>query len=375
MGDKLLFTPGPLTTSLGVKQAMLRDLGSRDLEFIEMVRSIRNKLLDVSGVTGRGYEAIPVQGCGTMGIEAVVSSTVARDGKLLVVINGAYGRRIAKMASMLGIETVSLELPENRPTDLERIKDALDHHAGVTHVAVVHCETSTGILNPVEEIGERVGGRGRFYIVDAMSSFGAVPLNMEEAGIDYLISSANKCLQGAPGFSFVIARRSALIETEGLARSLSFDLFAQWKGLEANEQFRFTPPTHALLAFHQALQEFEQEGGVNARAARYRRNHEALVEGMRRMGFEEYLRPEDQSYIITSFRYPDHPNFNFQDFYNNLNARGFVIYPGKVSDADCFRIGTIGDLFERDIHRLLSAIRQTLAEMNLALKPIAIHGQ
>ena len=373
MGDKLLFTPGPLTTSLGVKQAMLRDLGSRDLEFIEMVRSIRNKLLDVAGVTGRGYEAILVQGCGTMGIEAVVSSTVARDGKLLVAINGAYGRRIANMASMLGIETVSLELPERRPIELERIKDALDHHAGITHVAVVHCETSTGILNPVAVIGELVGGRGR-YIVDAMSSFGAVPLNMEEAGIDYLISSANKCLQGAPGFSFVIARRSALVETEGLARSLSFDLFAQWKGLEANGQFRFTPPTHALLAFHQALQEFEQEGGINARETRYRRNHEALVEGMRRMGFEEYLRPEDQSYIITSFRYPDYPNFNFQDFYNNLNARGFVIYPGKVSDADCFRIGTIGHLFERDIHRLLSAIRQTLAEMNVALQPIPIHG-
>ena len=366
--DKPLFTPGPLTTSRTVKQAMLRDLGSRDFEFIEIVRDIRRRLLELGGVADGGYEAIIMQGSGTFSLEAVVSSTIPPDGKLLVIINGAYGRRIAQIARILKIDVAELNCPENRKPDLREIKAALAADEAITHVSVVHCETTTGLINPVEEIGALVKQAGRRYFVDAMSSFGAVPLNLAEAGIDYLVASANKCIEGVPGFAITLAKRDALLEAEGYARSLSLDLVAQWRRLEADGQFRFTPPTHALMAFHQALVELEEEGGVEGRAARYRANYETLLAGMRAMGFQEYLQPEDQGYIVTSFLYPHHPNFAFQEFYRRLNDKGYVIYPGKVSQADCFRVASIGRIFPSDVRALLSAIRETLDEMECMLR-------
>jgi len=365
--DKVLFTPGPLTTSRTVKQAMLRDLGSRDVEFIQLVQEIRHRLLELGGVAKGDYEAILMQGSGTFSLEAVVSSTIPPDGKLLVIINGAYGRRIAQIARVLKIDVAVLSYPENRKPDLQEIESALAADDPVTHVAVVHCETTTGIINPIRAIGTLVKQSGRRFFVDAMSSFGAVPLNLAECGIDYLVTSANKCIEGVPGFGIILAKREALLETEGFARSLILDLLAQWKGLDANGQFRFTPPTHTLLAFHQALIELEQEGGVEARAARYQADHEGLVAGMRKMGFQEYLRPEDQGHVIISFHYPAHPQFCFDEFYRRLNDKDYVIYPGKVGDADCFRIGTIGRISVADVRGLLAAIRETLAEMEIVL--------
>ena len=365
--DKPLFTPGPLTTSRMVKQAMLRDLGSRDFEFIARVKDIRRRLLALGGAANAGYEAIIMQGSGTFSLEAVVSSTVPPNGKLLVIVNGAYGRRIAQIADVLKIDTVVLTTGEERQPDLSQIETTLAADDTITNVAMVHCETTTGIINPIQAIGALVKQAGRRYFVDAMSSFGAVPVNLAECGIDYLVSSANKCIEGVPGFGFILANRKALLETEGYARSLSLDLLAQWRGLKANGQFRFTPPTHALLAFHQALVELEQEGGVEGRGARYRSNYETLVTGMSALGFQEYLKPEDQGYIITSFRYPPHPNFSFDEFYKRLNDKGFVIYPGKVSDADCFRIGSVGRIFPTDVRSLLAAIRETLSEMGVEL--------
>jgi 2-aminoethylphosphonate-pyruvate transaminase len=370
--DKLLFTPGPLTTSATVKQAMLHDVGSRDSAFIEVVRQIRSSLLKLGGVAGPDYEgpaytAIPMQGSGTFGIEAVISSVTPPEGRWLMVTNGAYGRRMVQIASLLGIETTVLECAEDRTPDPQAVDAALAADAGLSHVAVVHCETTTGILNPVQEIGSVVRRHRRCFFVDAMSSFGAIPLQLDACGIDYLVSSANKCIEGVPGFSFVLARTEALLQTAGYARSLSLDLLAQWRGLETNGQFRFTPPTHALLAFHQALSELGEQGGVPGRAAHYQRNHQVLVKGMRQIGFREYLRPQDQSYIITSFRYPEHPNFDFGRFYQRLSDRGLVIYPGKVSDANCFRIGTIGRLQAHDLRHLLAAIEETLREMQVEL--------
>lgn len=358
--DKPLFTPGPLTTSPTVKQAMLRDLGSRDSEFIGVIRDIRRRLVALANVDEKDFTAIPMQGSGTFGLEAVLASTVPPGGKVLVAINGAYGRRLVQMAGILGIETVALEFDEDEPVQPKRVADALKRDDTITHVSVCHCETTTGILNPIKAIGEAVATAGRTYFVDAMSAFGAVPTDMAACHIDYLVSSANKCIEGVPGFSFVIARLARLTETRGYARSLALDLLSQHEGLEKNGQFRFTPPTHAVLAFRQALLELEQEGGVEGRAARYRENYETLVAGMRSLGFEEYLRPEVQSYIITSFRYPPHANFDFDTFYEGLNQRGYVIYPGKVSGADCFRIGMIGRLFKADVEDLLAAIRRTL---------------
>jgi 2-aminoethylphosphonate-pyruvate transaminase len=313
------------------------------------------------------YEAIIMQGSGTFSLEAVVSSTIPPDGKLLVIVNGAYGQRTAQIARVLKIDVAVLDCPEDRKPDLQEIEATLAADSAITHVALVHCETTTGLVNPVEEIGAIVKRFGRRFFVDAMSSFGAIPLNLAEAGIDYLVTSANKCIEGVPGFGIILARRDALLETEGYARSLSLDLLAQWKGLEANGQFRFTPPTHALVAFRQALVELEMEGGVEGRAARYQANHETLLKGMRKMGFEEYLRPEDQSYIITSFRCPGHTNFCFEEFYRRLNEKDYVIYPGKVSDADCLRIGHIGRIFPADVQGLLAAIQTTLEEMEIAL--------
>ncbi len=363
--DKILFTPGPLTTSRTIKQAMLRDLGSRDFEFIQRVADIRARLLQLGGVAKGEYEAILMQGSGTFSLEAVVSSTLPPDGKLLVIINGAYGRRTEAIAQMLKIPTVALSYPEDCTPDLRQVEATLADDSTITHVAVVHCETTSGILNPAKAIGAIVKQAGRRYFVDAMSSFGAVPLDLAGWGVDYMVSSSNKCIEGVPGFGIVLARRAALLQTEGYARSLSLDLLAQWRGLEKDGQFRFTPPTHALMAFHQALLELEAEGGIEARGARYRANHETLIAGMRALGFEEYLKPEDQSYIITSFRYPRHPNFRFEQFYKALNEKGYVIYPGKVGSADCFRVGSIGRIFPSDIRDLLAAIRETMTEMGI----------
>jgi 2-aminoethylphosphonate-pyruvate transaminase len=364
--DKVLFTPGPLTTSLTVKQAMLRDLGSRDSEFAAVVKDIRGRLLQIGGVGHDGYEAVLMQGSGTFAIESVISSAIPRDGKLLVIVNGAYGHRIVQMAQVLNIDCAALIFAEDSLPDLDQVDDRLSDTT-ITHVAVVHCETTTGLINPIKEIGRLAQKYGTCYIVDAMSSFGAVPIHLADCAIDYLVSSANKCIEGVPGFAFVLARREALLSTAGYARSLSLNLLAQWRGLESDGQFRFTPPTHALLAFQQALNELDEEDGVEGRAKRYQANCQTLVEGMRALGFEEYLKPEYQGYIITSFRYPSHPRFNFKEFYERLNDKGFVIYPGKVSNADCFRIGSIGRLFESDIRDLLAAIQMTLNELNVRL--------
>lgn len=366
--DKVLFTPGPLTTSQTVKQAMLRDLGSRDIEFIGIIREIREKLVELGQGDPEQYTTVLLQGSGTFGLEAVVSSTIPPDGKLLIIINGAYGKRLAKIASVLKIDTITLEYPENTTPDLREIEETIKADNTIACVSVVHCETTTGIMNPIKEIGELVSKSGATYFVDAMSSFGAVPIDLADCHIDYLVSSANKCIEGVPGFSFALCKLSSLKESAGYARSVSFDLLAQYEGFEKNGQFRFTPPTHALVAFRQAIAELELEGGVQARAKRYRNNYKTLIAGMRQMGFKEYLKPEDQGYIITSFLYPNDPNISFEKFYESLNQKSYVIYPGKVSDADCFRIGNIGRIDETDVRALLAAIRETIEEMGVKLK-------
>jgi 2-aminoethylphosphonate-pyruvate transaminase len=366
--DKLLFTPGPLTTSLSVKEAMLRDVGSRDVEFIATVREIRNRLLTLAGVSqSNGYEAILMQGSGTFGIEAVISTALPANGKVLVIANGAYGERIVQIASRMKIAVRVVRSPETSLPDLGEIRSALAEGPVISHVAVVHCETSTGLLNPVAEIGQVAREHGCSYIVDAMSSFGAVALDVAAAGIDYLISSANKCIEGVPGFSFIIARRAALLAGAGQARSFSLDVLAQWQGLEKDGQFRFTPPTHALLAFSQALRELEEEGGIRARAARYSANHEVLMKGMQALGFQPLLPTKNLSYIITAFHYPTDPKFEFEQFYRRLAEKGMVIYPGTLNEVNCFRIGSIGRIFEADIRSLLGAIHRTLGEMGVVV--------
>jgi 2-aminoethylphosphonate-pyruvate transaminase len=369
--DKLLFTPGPLTTSLTVKHAMLHDAGSWHFEFNALVRDIRQKLLNLAGVDPAKFECVLMQGSGTFGVESVLATTLPPNGKLLVLSNGAYGERMIQMAHCLKIPVVPLRFPEDKPPDPAMLSEELAKDKSITHVAAVHCETTTGILNRIEPLGQVVARHERTFIVDAMSSFAAVPIDFARCGIDYLISSANKCIEGVPGFSFVIARKDHLLGCEGYARSLSLDLLAQLKGFEKNGQFRYTPPTHSILAFRQALVELDHEGGIIGRAARYIRNHETLLSGMTRLGFKSYLPADVQSYIITSFHYPNHPKFTFQEFYRRLSDEGYIIYPGKLSQIDLFRIGNIGRLFEADMNALVYAIGSILEKMGVTMEKLS----
>lgn len=356
MRNYLLLTPGPLSTSESVRQAMLQDWCTWDKDYNEgVVTVIREQLLKLAGLDGE-YTTVLLQGSGTYAVEATLSCAVRPQDKLLIVANGAYGKRMGDIARRHGLNHVLVSLKETAPVTPEAVRRALEEHPDITHLAMVHCETTTGILNPVEAVARAIRGRGLTFIVDAMSSFGGIPIDIRKLGIDFLVSSANKCIQGVPGFGFVIARRSSLSRCEGVSRSVSLDLYDQWAEMEKGRgKWRFTSPTHVVRAFFQAVKELEDEGGVEARHDRYRENHAELVEGMRQSGFRTLLPDELQSPIITSFLYPEE-DFDFQKFYEALKERGFVIYPGKISEAPTFRISNIGDVFPDDFRRLAEAV-------------------
>jgi 2-aminoethylphosphonate-pyruvate transaminase len=359
----LLLTPGPLSTSKGVKASMFRDWCTWDDDYNALVQKVRSELVRLAG-GGEGLTAVLMQGSGTFCVEAVIGTAVPRDGRLLVLSNGAYGARMGEIAQRLRISLSVKDYGELEPPRADDVARMLDADPAVTHVAVVHCETTTGMQNPVADIGRAVKAAGRVFIVDAMSSFGGIPMDMADIGADYLISSANKCLEGVPGFGFVVAQRSEMERLSGRARSLSLDLYAQWREMEdKGGKWRYTSPTHVVRAFVTALAELEAEGGVAARHARYKKNHQTLVSGMNRLGFECLLPRAYRSPVITSFLCPAWPGFTFKRLYDALKKRGFVIYPGKVSAADTFRIGAIGQVYPEDMERLIEAISMSgLAE-------------
>ncbi len=368
--DYLLLTPGPLTTSRTVKEAMLRDVSTWDVDYNGVVQRVRAALVDLA--TGGGERpattAVLMQGSGTFAVESALGTALPRDGVLLTPRNGAYGDRIGLIADRLGIARVDVPFEETAAVDPERIDEVLSAHPEVTHCALVHCETTTGMLNPAAEVGAVCRSRGVELVLDAMSSFGGIPMTMESLGADWLISSANKCIQGVPGFGFVLARVDRLAACAANARSVSLDLHAQWRGMEdGGGKWRFTSPTHVVLAFDQALRELAAEGGVPARFERYRTNQRRLVEGMRGLGFRTLLDDALQSPIITSFHDPVDPAYRWAPFYEALKRRGFAIYPGKVSRAATFRIGTIGEVYLDDIERLLAAVGAAIAELGYAV--------
>jgi 2-aminoethylphosphonate-pyruvate transaminase len=335
--DPWLLTPGPLTTSLSVKQAMLHDWGSRDEKFIAINARLRERLLDIAG-GGDDYVCVPMQGSGTFAVEAAIGTLVPASGKALILINGAYGKRMAKICEYYRRAYDVLEWPENTPNDPRAVDQRLASDPALTHVLGVHCETTSGILNPVAPIGEVVARHGRRFLIDAMSAFGAIELDARNTPFDAVMASSNKCLEGVPGMGFVIVQEEYLRGCEGNAPSLSLDFYDQWKSMEANSQWRFTPPVHCIVAFDQAIREHEAEGGVAGRGARYRRNCEILVSGMRALGFETLLPDDLQAPIIVTFHMPADPNFDFKLFYDKLNECGYVIYPGKRgADARCAR--------------------------------------
>ncbi|AYO53576.1 2-aminoethylphosphonate--pyruvate transaminase [Acinetobacter wuhouensis] len=355
----LLLTPGPLSTSTTVRRVMQRDWCTWDKEYNALVQDIRSRLVAMATAQPEQYSAVLMQGSGSFSVESVLGSAIPKDGKILIINNGAYGARMVQMARCLNIDVVELRYPEMQTPQLADIEKALEDES-ISHVSCVHCETTTGLLNPIQEIGRMVKAKNKVWIVDAMSSFGGVPMDIAELEIDFLISSANKCIQGVPGFGFILAKREQLQACKGLARSVSLDLYDQWNTMEQQGgKWRFTSPTHVVRAFYQALLELEQEGGVTARYQRYLNNQQRLAAGMQALGFEMVLdQNTPQSPIITTFLYPNEVDFSFQALYENLKQAGFVIYPGKVTDLNCFRIGNIGEVYLDDIERLLTAIEQ-----------------
>ncbi len=365
LGEPWLLTPGPLSTSYQVKEAMLRDWGSRDYDFRRMTADIRTKLLAMAGDTVGNYDCVPVQGSGTFSVEAMCGSLLPRDSKTLVLVNGAYGKRIVKILDYLGRENVEIDKGDYLPPRGVEVTAAIEADPAISHVIVVHCETSSGILNPLKEISDVVAASGRKLLIDSMSAFGALPLDVREIKFAAMVSSANKCIEGVPGFGFVVARKDELEAAKGVSHSLSLDLYDQWSSMNKTQQWRFTPPTHVLAAFLEALRIHEEEGGVAGRGARYTRNCDVLVEGMRSLGFETLLRDEWLAPIILTFFTPTHPNFDFNTFYEGMAKRGFVIYPGKLTVADSFRIGCIGRLDEHVMSAAVTAAGEVLTELGV----------
>ena len=365
LGEPYLLTPGPLTTSYAVKQAMLRDWGSWDGDFRAVTAQMRKMLLDMVNDTKGEFDCVPMQGSGSFSVEAMLASFTPRDGKVLVLSNGAYGKRIAQTLDYLNRDHVVIDKGDYMPPRGDEVTAALRADPAITHVVVVHCETSSGILNPVAEISQAVYNEGRKLLIDSMSAFGAIPLEVGEIRYQAMVSSANKCIEGVPGFGFVIARKDELQAAKGRSHSLSLDLHAQWAHMNKTGQWRFTPPTHVVVAFLQALKAHKAEGGVAGRGARYADNRDVLVEGMRGLGFETLLKDRWLSPIIVTFFNPAHKAFDFNAFYEAMKTKGFIIYPGKLTVVDSFRIGCIGQMDADVMRQVVQAAKETLNEMGV----------
>ncbi len=363
-GDALLLTPGPLTTSKRVKEVMVHDWGSRDAAFLRINTEVLERLPEI--VNGRGtHVTVPMQGSGTFAVEAMLTTFVPPTDKVLLLINGAYGQRAKKICDIAKRAYAVHETPEDTPPDLAEIDRVLQADKSITHVFAVHCETTSGILNPIAEIGTLVERHGRRLLIDAMSAFGALPLDAAATTFDAVAASSNKCIEGVPGLGFVICRQAALAETKGNATTLVLDLHDQWQNLVKTGQYRFTPPIHVIVSFHQALTEFWAEGGQPGRGKRYAENGKVLIEGMRKLGFSTLLPDRLQAPIIITFHMPKDPKFVFQTFYDLLKERGYVIYPGKLTVADSFRIGCIGRLNADHMRGVLAAVADVLAELGV----------
>ena len=365
--DPILLTPGPLTTSLATKAAMLRDWGSWDAAFNRMTQTVCADLLQI--VHGENdYICVPMQGSGTFAVEAAIGTLVPRDGCVLVPNNGAYCARIIKILQRQGIAFVELALREDEPVSAAAIEEAFTRDPRITHVAQVHLETSAGLLNPLDEIAALCQRHGKSLIVDAMSSFGALPIDLRHGGIDALVSASGKCLEGVPGMGFVIVRRSVLEASEGRSTSLALDLHDQYVYMQKTTQWRFTPPTHVLAALRQALDTFIAEGGQPARGARYAENCRTLVRDMQALGFEPFLKPEVQAPVIVTFHAPKDPAWNFANFYAAVRDAGYVLYPGKLTQVETFRVGCIGAIDANELHNAVAAIDRTLKQLGISVR-------
>ena len=364
-GEPYLLTPGPLTTAYEVKEAMLKDWGSWDEDFRDLTKKLRKNLLSLLGPRKNLYDCVPIQGSGTFAVESMLGTFIPKDGKLLVLANGAYGLRAAQTMDYLNRDYHLLDKGDYLPPRGSEVADILENDKAITHVLVIHCETSSGILNPLEEIGAVVKSAGRKLLIDSMSAFGAVPVDPEKIDFEAMVSSANKCIEGVPGFGFVFAKLSALEAAKGNCHSLSLDVEAQWSAMEKSGQWRFTPPTHVVAAFLTALEIHEEEGGVAGRGARYTNNRDVMVSGMRDLGFETLLDERWLSPIIVTFFCPADRAFEFAKFYDLMKSEGYIIYPGKLTVVDSFRIGCIGRMDAHVMKGVVSAAKKALEAMGV----------
>jgi 2-aminoethylphosphonate-pyruvate transaminase len=364
MTDPILLTPGPLTTSAVTKSAMLSDWGSWDGAFNELTASVCRDLVAIVDAQD-DHVCVPLQGSGTFAVEAALGTFVPRRGKVLVPDNGSYCKRIVRILGYLERETVILAHGEQERADPARIGAALAADPNITHVAQVHCETGTGILNPLAEIAAIAAHHGRALIIDAMSSYAAIPIDARTIRFDALIAASGKCLEGVPGMGMVIARRAALQGSGGNSRSLAMDLLDQWQYMQKTGQWRFTPPTHVVAALRAALDQYQQQGGLPARLARYTENCAALVSGMRALGIKTFLPDALQAPIIVTFHAPPDPKYDFAEFYRRVRDRGFILYPGKLTAVDTFRIGCIGAIGAATLRQAVSAVADVLREMGV----------
>ena len=370
--DPILLTPGPLTTSLSTRSAMLRDWGSWDSAFNEVTARLRARLTAVVN-GGDTHVCVPMQGSGTFSIEAAVNTLVPRDGHVLVLVNGAYGKRFARLTEMMGRRLSTFETADDVPTTEADVARALDADPSISHVGLIHCETSTGILNPLPEIADAVAKRGRHLIVDAMSSFGAMPIDARSTPFDALVAASGKCIEGPPGMGFVLARKNVLERCAGNSSSLALDLHDQWIYMEKTTQWRYTPPTHVVVALDAALDQFLVAGGQPARLARYTANYQALTSGMAEMGFKAFLDPAIQAPIIVTYYAPADAKYSFKAFYDRVRDKGFVLYPGKLTQVETFRVGCIGAIGPSEMRHAVNAIRDALRELGIAqVAPIAV---
>lgn len=351
-----LLTPGPLSTTETVKKEMLVDHCTWDDDYKSITQKIRKELLNLAYANDEEYTVVLMQGSGTFGVESVISSVIGENEKVLVCTNGEYGKRIVKICKYNQIDMDVYNENYNKIISTKRIEQMLTEDPEITHVVMVHCETTSGILNNIEKVGKLCHELGKTFIVDAMSSFGGVEIDIKKCNIDFMISSANKCIQGVPGFSFIIAKKQILKEAKGKARSLSLDLYGQWETMEESGKWRFTSPTHVVLAFAKALEELKAEGGIAKRQERYHDNNKLLIERMNKLGFKSYIDNKHQSPIITTFYYPE-GKFNFNEMYSYIKERGYAIYPGKLTDLETFRIGNIGEIYKEDIIKLTDIIK------------------
>lgn len=356
----LLLTPGPLTTAHSTRAVMQRDWGSREPDFIALTQRLRDGLLAVAG-SPAGYSAVPLQGSGTYAIEAVLATLIGPDDRVLVMSNGAYAKRIATIAQRLGREVDVLDFDELDALDSDALDAALAADPRITHVAVVHGETSSGRINPLERIAEIVAAHGRMLLVDAMSTFGAVPIDLPGLSITALVASCNKCLEGVPGVAFAIVRSADLERAAGRCASLSLDLHAQWRGFEDNGQWRFTPPVQVIAAAVEALRLHAAEGGVAARQARYAGRARQLVDRMAGIGIDALLPADVQSPCIVAFRIPEDPSLRFEAAIEHLRSEGIAIYPGKLTVARTFRIGCMGVFDDRAWQRFFDCFEKGLS--------------